>query len=159
MASFDCHSFCARCRDKGKGQDPWVEKKDSTDCKLCISLIPEQHAQLATPSYKVKKEKREAKKMEALATPSRDSDLVDPSTVSVIGIVCDQGTVQSPVDTPEKKIKKDEASTFKGKKPVESKSTTDSKIAELDSGLTDLIALKLFSWPRLFNQPSLHLSR
>ena len=53
MASFDCHSFCARCHDKGKGQDPCVEKKDSTDCKLCNSLTAEQPAQLATPSYKL----------------------------------------------------------------------------------------------------------
>ena len=28
MAGFDTHS-CARCRDKGKGKDPCVEKPDS----------------------------------------------------------------------------------------------------------------------------------
>ena len=30
--------------DEGKGQDPCVEKKDTTDCKLCNSFTPEQHA-------------------------------------------------------------------------------------------------------------------
>ena len=81
------------------------------------------------------------------------------ASLSVIGVVGEQGTVQSPVDPPEKKLKKDKASTSKGKKPVESKSATDSKIAELDQKWTDLIALKPSSWPVLFNRPSLHLSR
>ena len=73
MASFDGHAFCARCRDKGKGKDPCVETPQS-DCKFCIVLTPEQLAQLATPSYKLNKEKREAKKLEA--TPSKDSTSV-----------------------------------------------------------------------------------
>ena len=98
MASFDCHSFCARCRDKGKDKDPCVEKPDTTECKFCNVLILEQRIQLATPSYKIKKEKREAKQLEALSTPVKDnSALVDPSTVSVIGAVDDQGTLQSPL--------------------------------------------------------------
>ena len=29
MAGFDTHSFFACCRNKGKGQDPCVEKPDS----------------------------------------------------------------------------------------------------------------------------------
>ena len=28
MVGFDNHNHCARCRDKGKGQDPCVEKSD-----------------------------------------------------------------------------------------------------------------------------------
>ena len=88
MASFDSYSFCAWCRDKGKGKDPCIEKPDTTDCKFCNSLTEDQHLQLATPSYKLKKEKREAKKMEASSSPSKDStSLVDPATVSVIGAV------------------------------------------------------------------------
>ena len=63
MASFDGHLYCACCRDKGKGKDTCVESKDSSDCVHCNSLTPEQRAQLATPSYKLKKEKREAKKL------------------------------------------------------------------------------------------------
>ena len=54
--------------------------------------------------------------MEALATPSKDLDLMDPPTLSVIGVVGDPGTVLSPVDPPEKKIKKEKVSTSKGKK-------------------------------------------
>ena len=71
MASFDSHSICTRCRDKGKGNDPCLEKPDTTDCKSCNCLSEEQRRQLATPSYQIKKEKREAKKMEP--TPSKDS--------------------------------------------------------------------------------------
>ena len=59
MASIDGHSFCARCHDKGKGSEPCIGNKDTPDCKFCNSLTPEQCAQLATPSYKLKKEKRE----------------------------------------------------------------------------------------------------
>ena len=55
MASFEGHSFCARCREKGKGKDMCVESP-TTDCKFCLLLTPEQKAQLATPSYELKKE-------------------------------------------------------------------------------------------------------
>ena len=82
MASFG-HAFCTRCRDKGKGMDQCVETPQS-ECKFWIILTPEQLAQLATLSYKLKKEKREAKKLEI--TPSKDSTLVEPSTVAVIGL-------------------------------------------------------------------------
>ena len=88
IANFDSHSSCARCRDKGKGKDPCVENPETKDCKFCNSLTPEPRLQLATPSYKLKKEKWEAKKLES--TPSKDSDtLVDPASVSVIGVVSD----------------------------------------------------------------------
>ena len=74
MASFDGHLSCARCRDKGKGKDTCVENKDSTNCSHCNALTPEQKAQLATPSYKLKKEKREAKKAET-ETPMESNTL------------------------------------------------------------------------------------
>ena len=61
MASFDCHSFCARCRDKGKGKDPCIEKPDTADCNFCNSLTAEQRVQLATPSYKIKKRETQGK--------------------------------------------------------------------------------------------------
>ena len=41
MAGFDNHSFCARCRDKGKAKDPCVERPESTDCKFCNSISTE----------------------------------------------------------------------------------------------------------------------
>ena len=67
MAGFDPHSVCARCRDKKKGTDPCVEKPEA-DCALCNALTPEQLTQLSTPSYKLKKEKKEAKS----STPSEE---------------------------------------------------------------------------------------
>ena len=85
MARFDGHLHCARCRDKGKGKDTCVESKNSSDCVHCNALTPEQRAQLATPSYKLKKEKREAKKLETDTVHQDTESLVDPSAVSVIG--------------------------------------------------------------------------
>ena len=60
MAGFNLHSVCAHCRDKKKGQDTCVEKPGS-DCLHCNALTSEQLAQLSTPSYKTKKEKRDLK--------------------------------------------------------------------------------------------------
>ena len=107
MASFDSHLHCARCRDKGKGKDTCVESKNSLDCVHCNALTPEQRAQLATASHKLKKEKREAKKLETDTVHQDTESLVDPSAVSVIGPVEGSGTVKSPSLPPEKKPKKD----------------------------------------------------
>ena len=63
MALFDRHSFCAQCKEKAKGKDPCVELPEA-ECKFCIVLTPEQKAQLVSPPYKLKKEKREAKKID-----------------------------------------------------------------------------------------------
>ena len=59
MANFDTRSHCARCREKGK--DFCVENPQSSDCQRCNAFTSEQRQQLATPSYRLKKEKREAK--------------------------------------------------------------------------------------------------
>ena len=126
MASFDGHSFCARCRDKGKGEEPCVANKDTTDCKFCNSLTPEQLSQLATPSYKIKKEKREAKRSES-ANPTDDT-LVDPASVEVIGVVGDAQSSQVDSAPPEKKSKKPPSKS----KKVVAPSSADSKISELD---------------------------
>ena len=85
MARFDSHSFCARCREKGKGPDPCVSK---SDCQACNVLTEDQHIQLSTPSYRIKKERRDSKKQGD--TPQNNSDsssLVDPSSVTVVGAV------------------------------------------------------------------------
>ena len=80
----------------------------TTNCKFCLALTAEQHAQISTPSYKLKKEKHEARKAET-ATPTKEtSELVDLSGVSVIGVVGQQETVKSPSISsapPEKKVK------------------------------------------------------
>ena len=69
MALFDTHTKCARCRDKGLGQDACVEKKDFV---ICNNFTAEQKLQLATPTYRARKDKELQKKT---ASPS----LVDPS--------------------------------------------------------------------------------
>ena len=73
MASFDQQSRCARCRDKGHGDDACVKK---LPCELCELLTPEQVLQLSTPTYKIRKEK----KLEC-------ESLIDPSTVTVLSSV------------------------------------------------------------------------
>ena len=54
MARFDGHLKCARCRDKGVGEDKCVLKKD---CPICKSFTPEQEQQRATPTYRERKSK------------------------------------------------------------------------------------------------------
>ena len=70
MASFDKHSRCARCREKGQGDDPCVQ---NLQCDFCSVLTPEQVLKLSTPTYKLRKEKAKAKEV-----------LVDPSSVVVL---------------------------------------------------------------------------
>ena len=70
------------------------------------------------------------------STPSKDSTLVDPSSVAVIGPVSDAATASSPPPVvPEKKVKKDKPSSSKSKKS--DKSVKDSKYDELDIKWTD----------------------
>ena len=96
---------------EGERESLSVENKDIADCKLCNILTPEQHAQLVTPSYKINKEKQEANSLDT-ATPYKDgSSLVDPAFVSVIEVVGESSTVESPVLPPEKKAKKGKPSS------------------------------------------------
>ena len=80
MALFENHKKCAHCREKGVGDDPCVKKQD---CQICKEFMPSQIIQLATPTYKARKERGEQKKSEASsdATPT----LVDPSEVTLLG--------------------------------------------------------------------------
>ena len=151
MASFDSHSFCACCREKGIGSDPFISHND---CPACNSLTEEQCLQLSTLSYRLKKEKRELKK-----SPSKDSvssSLIDPSFVTVVGVVDAQGVVKSPGSSSDKK-KKRKANPFEKKssskltkfseeKPSKSsphshRSSADSRIDELD-----------LKWSKRFNR-------
>ena len=129
MAIFDGHTLCAHCREKGKVTEPCITDKDTVDCKFCNSLTPEQWAQISTPSYKLKKEKREAKHQDNPPT-SEDYSLVDPTTVSVIGAVGDTGVDKSPAIPPEKKSKK-EKQPVKTKKDKPSSLSVD-RFTELD---------------------------
>ena len=69
MALFDNHKKCARCREKGVGDDPCVKK---LDCQICKTFTPAQIQQLATPTYRSRKECEEQKKSEVCsdATPT-----------------------------------------------------------------------------------------
>ena len=73
MAGFDQHSVCVRSRDGKKGSDPCVETPPAA-CMHCDSLFAEQKEQLSTPSYKLKKEKRDAKS----SNPAKDIDTLSP---------------------------------------------------------------------------------
>ena len=70
---------CARCRDKGIGEDYCVLKKD---CSICKGFTPEKIHQLSTPTYRERKSKEKK-----LVSSSPAPTLVDPSHVSVLGKV------------------------------------------------------------------------
>ena len=165
MAGFDQHSVCARCRDRKKGSDPCIETPPAA-CIHCDSLSSEQKEQLSTPSYKLKKEKREAKS----STPAKDIDtlsptLVDPALVSVVGVVDGQSSsrLSGPVQKKkklDKKVDKKSSSSVKSVKSVKSDksvktsssraaatsstdqgksttSSTDTRISDLDKKWSD----------------------
>ena len=136
MASFDSHCFCAHYREKGKGSDPCVTKKD---CNSCNILSEEQRLQLSTPSYRLKKEKRDLKK--SSDTPKQDSSsssLIDPSSVTVVGAVDDQGILQSPGASSEKKKKpnpseKAKTHSSKDSKPASSAPARKTSVSSMDT--------------------------
>ena len=140
MAGFDSHSKCARCRDKGLGDDPCVLKKE---CLICKGFTPEQVLQLATPAYKDRKEKK---------TTSSTPTLVDPAHVSVLGKVEKVKAVQS---TPTKKTKRSESPKPSASKKRSSSSKPssedlkqlDDKWAERFSRLEAMLLAKTFTAP------------
>ena len=84
MAGFDQHECCARCRNKGLGSDPCVQKKF---CSICDNLTDQQQGMLSTPQYQIRKDKKAGL-------------LVSPSKVTVVGVV-DQGATDMPEDAPD----------------------------------------------------------
>ena len=73
MATFDKHLRCAGCRHKGHRADPYIRV---LPCEHCGLLTPEQAIQLATPTDKMRKEKRKSKYV-----------LVDLTSLSVVSQV------------------------------------------------------------------------
>ena len=55
MASFDLHEKCARCREEGIGDDDCVGDKP---CAICDNFTEVQKEMLATPTYRIHKEKK-----------------------------------------------------------------------------------------------------
>ena len=119
MALFDSHKKCARCRDKGVGDDPCVKK---LDCQICKAFTPAQIQQLATPTYKARKERSEQKKTGDVEGTT--STLVDPTTVTVLGQVSSEKT-SSAESTPKHKKKRSDSSPRSSKRKHSSKPTTD----------------------------------
>ena len=153
MAGFDLHGVCARCRDKKKGTDPCVEKPGA-DCHICKSLTPEQLSQL----YKNKKEKRDLKSSTPAKNPTSDKTLsptlVDPSLVTVMGVVDGQSTSGLPglSEKPAEKKKKREDKTNSSSKPVKpDKSVKTSHRPSADSTDQKLDAMEQ-KWSDRFNR-------
>ena len=150
IASFDGHTYCAHCRDKGKGDEPCIANKETSDCKFCNALTPER-VQLATPSYKLKKEKQEAKRTGS-SNPTDDSSLVDPSSVSIIGVAGDCSSTQASTVPPEKKSKKEFQLNLRNLlNLLQLIARSQSLIRSGRNASTDL---KLLLCPSLSNQPS-----
>ena len=123
--------------------------------KFCNSLTSDQRSQFSTPLYKLKKEKCEARKKTVITYEGQlrftQSLPCGPGLCVSNRAVDGQGTLQSPIysESAEKKVKKvekDKGSTSKAKelskkavKPADkpTKSSADSKIAELDQKWSD----------------------
>ena len=158
MAGFDLHDFCARCHDKKKGKDPCVEKPGS-DCQHCNALTPEQLVQLSTPSYKLKKDKRD----KADTIPSKNAPtkvtlsptLVDPARVSVIRAVDGQDTGLSAQPAEKKKKvedKKKSKSSASASRPAAV--STDQRFNDLDQKWSDRFnRLEALLLARTLDQP------
>ena len=148
MASFDGHVKCARCRNKGVGEDACVLKKD---CIICKGFTPEQILQLATPTYRERKSKEKK-----LVSSSPAPTLVDPSHVSVLGKV-ERGKVVQPETTPAaKKTKRSESpkpsankkKSSSGSRPsADDLKKVDAKWAERFSRLEAMLLAKSFTVP------------
>ena len=119
MAIFEGHLKCARCRDKGVGEDNCVLKKD---CPICKAFTPEQVQQLATPTYRERKNK-DKKMVSSSHTPT----LVDPSHISVLGKVEGEKAVVKPETTPAGKKKKRSDSPKPLPRSSKKKSSTSSR--------------------------------
>ena len=118
MASFDGHMKCALCRDKGVGEDNCVLKKD---CTICKGFTPEQVLQLATPTYRERKNKD--KKM---VSSSPAPTLVDPSHVE------GEKAVVQPETTPAGKKKKRSDSPKPSPRSSKKKSSSSSRPSSED---------------------------
>ena len=80
MAGFDSHDKCARCRDKRIGEDNCVLDRP---CPICDAFSDSQKESLATPSYRIRKDKKAGL-------------LVSLKEVTVISSVDTEPTFQSP---------------------------------------------------------------
>ena len=101
------------------GDDPCVKK---LECQICKTFMHSQVQQLATPTYKSRKERGEQKKSttESDVTPT----LMDPSEVTLLGRV-NADKPSSVESTPTKKKKRSDGSPKSSKRRHSSKPTSD----------------------------------
>ena len=139
MALFDSHTKCMRGREKEVGTDPCVEKKP---CEICDGFTSEQKKQLATPTYRARKEHQKK-----ASSPL----LVDPGSVTVLGQVesgkgesSDRGEV-----TPSKKktFHKSPKKTSKASEYQSDLKSLDDKWSERFARLEALFLAKTFQVP------------
>ena len=158
MALFDNHKKCARCREKGVGDDPCVKK---LDCQICKAFTLAQVQQLATPTYRSRKERGEQKKSEVSSdvTPT----LMDPSEVILLGRVSTDKP--SSVESIPKKKKRSDGSPKSSKRRHSSQPTSDDlkslddKWSERFSRLEALLLNKPFAVPVRPVNPSAVVTR
>ena len=120
MALFDSHKKCARCREKGVGDDNCVKK---LDVQICKAFTPAQIQQLSTPTYKSRKEceqKKATSDSPATATPT----LMDPSEITV-GLGQGESAVSVDATPAGKKKKRSEDSPKPSKRKSSDKPTSD----------------------------------
>ena len=90
--------------------------------------------QLSTPSYRLKKEKRDLRNP---VTPTKQysssSSLIDPSSVMVVGAVDDQGILQSPGSSSGKKKKTNPAEKVKASSSKDKAATAEKPSKSLSS--------------------------
>ena len=146
MPGFDSHSKCARCCDKGVGDDPCGLKKE---CDVCKGFTCDQIQQLSTPTYRERRDKK------ATASSSAPT-LVDPAHISVLGKV-EKVKASQPQSTPTtaKKTKRSESPKPSASKKKSSSSRPsvddlkqlDDKWAETFSRLEAMLLAKTFTVP------------
>ena len=144
MAGFDTHSKCARCRDKGLGDDPCVQKKE---CVICKGFTPDQVLQLATPAYRDRKEKKTTS-----STTTSTPTVVDPAHVNVLGKV-EKGKAAQSTPTTKKTKRSDSPKQSTNKRSSSSRPSNedlkelDEKWAERFSRLEAMLLAKTFTVP------------
>ena len=148
MALFDSHKKCARCREKGVGDDPCVKK---LDCEICEAFMLAQIQQLSTSTYKSRK-KRDQKKTVTDSPASATPTLMDPSEVTLLGRVHkESASGESPAS--KKKKRADESPKTSSRKKSSSKPRSDElkdrdeKWAERFTRLEAILVSKTFAVP------------
>ena len=111
----------SRCREKGVGDDPCVQKRD---CQICKAFTPAQLKQLSTPIYQSRKE-RDLKKMASDSPASVTPTLMDPSEVTLLGWVHKESSADSTPASKKKKADPSPTPKASSKKKSSSKCRSD----------------------------------